>query len=211
MRSTTTVAVVVPLLFPLWACGGSGGGDDDPVADAAPVAPDMGPRGPCWSTEGSVPRGTIELGTGVQSFTPMPTQQPTEYGSQGGFDIQVNARMTGLKPGNLSDILDPGNPKTRFRAFFVDNGVSVNRGECAFRLAYKDMGNGVFELQTGTSLIYDVCFQAQGVLNHDVKIVLEILDADGGYASVEQIITPIEPIQPGWPDIPNYEPCPPPP
>jgi len=199
--------VIRALLFPLWACGGPGGGD--PLIDAMTPEPD-GPKQPCWSTDGSQPRGTIALGTGFTSFTAMPTQQPLEYGSQGGFDIQVNARMTGLQPGNPAEILDPSNPKTRFRAFFVDTGASVNRGTCAFRLAYVPVGGNVYELQMGTSLIFDTCFQSQGVLNHDLRVQLEILDSDGGYAMVEQIVTPLAPIDGQYPDLPNYEPCPPP-
>jgi hypothetical protein len=47
------------------------------------------------------------------------------------------------------------------------------------------------------------------VLNRDLRIVLEIMDADGGYAMVEQIVTPIAPVDPGWPDAGDSQPCPP--
>jgi hypothetical protein len=197
--------VICPLLG---ACGQDPGETiDATVIDPTPDAP----RGPCWSTEGSVPRGTITLGTGQMTYKPMPAQQPLEYGPQGGFDIQVNAQMTGLKPGNPSDILDPLNPRTRFRVFFVDTGESINRGVCPYRLAYVPIGGDVFVLQVGTAILYEVCYGSQGILNRDVRVELEILDSDGGYARTEQIVTPIAPVDEGWPDQPNGVPCPPPP
>jgi len=158
------------------------------------------------------PRGTIELGTGVEpsNYLKMPSQKPLEYGSQGGFDIQVNAKMTGLQPGNPSDILDPTNPRTRFHVEFADTGVAINRGVCPNRLAYVPVGNGEFVLQMGTAILYEVCYGSQTILNRDLKVTLEIMDSDNGYAMVEQIVTPVAPVDPGWPDAPDSQPCPPP-
>jgi hypothetical protein len=202
-KKLTTVLVLL-----LGACGQGGGGAGDAAVDDAPTD---APRGPCWSTDGSQPRGTITLGTGQTTFMPMPDQQPLEYGPQGGFDIQVNAQMTGLLPGNPANILDPDNPRTRFRVFFVDTGESINRGVCPFRLAYVPAATpGTYVLQVGTAVQYEVCYGSQGIFGRQVKVVLEILDSDGGYATTEKIVTPIQPVEANWPDQPNGVPCPPP-
>src|SRR5262249_29652407 len=132
-----------------------GGGE---TIDAPVMEPDGGMTGPCWPADGTQPRGTIELGTGTTTYMSMPGQLELEYGTQGGFDIQVNAKMSGLQPGNPAVILDPSNPRTRFRGFYVDTGGPINNGLCPFRLGYVPAGGDMYVFPMGARLLYDVCF-----------------------------------------------------
>jgi hypothetical protein len=203
----TSCATLIVAWLPLWACGQR---DEPPLEiDAAQLEPDAS-SGPCWPTEGLQPRGTIEPGIGDQ-YQPMPDEVPLFYGAQGGFGMRVHARMTGLVPGNPSDILDPSNPRTRFRTFFVDTGLPTNEGGlCPFRHAYVPDGNGGYVVQTGLALVFNTCWGSQGLIGNPIRVELEIIDADGGYARTEKIVSPIAPTEDGWPDTPNHEPCPPP-
>jgi hypothetical protein len=175
------------------------------MIDAAQSEPDA--RGPCWPTEGLQPRGTIEPGIG-DVFQPMPDDVPLFYGAQGGFGLMVHARMTGLQPGNPTDVLDPSNPRTRFRTFFVDTGEPTNEGGlCPFRVAYVPDGDG-YVVRNSLALVFNVCWGSQGLFGRRLRIDLEIIDADGGYAKTEKIVTLTAPTEAGWPDTPNHEPCP---
>lgn len=217
-RSLTKPSIyreLIELIAPAWlllcACGNGGGTGVDAAADGPDEPADSRPSGPCWSIEGSQLRGTITLGTGQDSYLPMPDTLPLVYGPQGGFHLEVHAQveMPGFTPGNPSNILDPSNPRTRFRAFFVDTGLSINRGVCPSRLAYFPSGSDVYVLRTGTGLLYEVCYGTQTIFGRPVRVVVEILDASGGYATHEQIVTPVKPVDWTEPDYPDDAPCPP--
>jgi hypothetical protein len=188
------VAVAVAALG---ACRGDEPGVEDggPARDG-PVA-DAGPRGPCWPVEGSTPRGSVVLGTGSE-FSPMPDELALVFGQQGGFHVEVHARMDGLVAGNRADIFDPINPRTRFRVFFVDTGEPIDPSVCPIRLAYEPVDGGGFDLVHGHAVQFSTSLGPEEVFGRDVRVVVEVLDSTGGYATDEKVITCVEPS--GWAD-----------
>lgn len=156
-----------------------------PEADAPPYV--------CWYDPPYTPGGTIKLGTGAVTFEPMPDMPQLEPpGMQiPAFDLAVNAQITGLAPGNPNDPLDPGNPHTRFRGFFVDNGESVYPaiGPCGVRLGYVPAGSGTFTMARGTPLAFDPIYTGTDLFGRQVHIILEIIDANLNYAIDEKTVT----------------------
>src|ERR1041384_5042298 len=80
----------------------------------------------CWPETAHRPQGSVVLGTGREAFEPMPEVLALEYGTQDGYDVAANVRMSGFAPGNPKNVLDPSNPRTRIRAFFADSDVPLN-------------------------------------------------------------------------------------
>ncbi|MDB4961848.1 MAG: hypothetical protein JWP01_1847 [Myxococcales bacterium] len=151
-----------------------------------PGAPDARP--PCWIPEATTPGGSLELGTGEFGFEPMPDPLRVVYGSQGGFHMVVNTRVTGMLAGNPSDVNDPGNPRTRFRAFFVDTGVNVNGAECPIRLAYKPSAGSTQELLVSSAILFEIGYPEHLIFGREIRIEAEIIDAAGTYARDEKTI-----------------------
>jgi hypothetical protein len=173
------VPTVISVLL-LAACGDptetpSDGGDGG-AADASPDAPIS--TGPCWPTE--LPTGvtgTATLGTGFASFEAMPSELPLYYGAQGGFNIVANVHMDGFNPGNPKNVLDPQNPRTRIRAFFVDTGLPLNfYANCPFRSAYKSAAGGGYELGEGVAILFETCWRSNHLIGAQVRIDLELVD-----------------------------------
>jgi hypothetical protein len=107
------------------------------------------------------------------------------------FDLAVNAQMTGLVPGNPLDVLDPSNPHTRFRGFFVDTGESVYPavGPCGVRLAYMPVDATTYTMVRGTPLPFDPIYTGTDLFGRQVHIILEIIDANMHYAIDERTVT----------------------
>src|SRR5688572_30767067 len=135
MYPTAMWRAVAVLMSTATGCGNDPGATGDASVDPDAAMIDA-PRGPCWPADGRTPRGTIELGIGETAFIPMPDEVYVEYGPQGGFHVPVHARVTSMMPGNPMDVLDPGNPRTRFGVTFLDTGVPITPSPCPLRLAY---------------------------------------------------------------------------
>lgn len=172
-------------------------GDDQalPTIDSG-GEPDA-PAGPCWREDGHVPRGSATIGTGRDAFEPMPDPLRIEYGSQDGFDLIANVRMSGLVPGNPDDILDPDNPRTRILAYFADTNVPLNfYARCPFRAAYVPSGTGDYVMLGGVGIIFETCWRAQHLIGKQVRIDLELLDRDSGYTKSSVTVTLAPPLEP---------------
>jgi hypothetical protein len=174
----------------LGACGDNASpiGGDAATIDASIDAP---PAGPCWPVDGTTTGGTIQLGGGEGDFVAMPDELPVVFGSQNGYHIPVNARMTGMVPGNQTNVLDPINPRTRFGAFFVDTGEPINGAKCPIRLAYKPASDGsaAFDLLVASAVLFEVGLPEDQIFERQVRVVVEIIDHDGTYATDEKVIT----------------------
>lgn len=193
MSRVTLVTFVVSVLAS--ACG------DDPAStvDGGPDVPaDAAPNVSCWfDNVPRVPHGTLELGTGVYGFEAMPDVLPLAYGSQDGFMLFANVRMSGFSPGDPTNIQDPANPRTRIRAFFADTGVPLNYyAKCPNRIGYEPTDDGDFELVEAIPVIFETCWRSNHLFGARIRIIAEILEPDGRLARDEKIVTAAPPAEP---------------
>jgi hypothetical protein len=171
---------------------------------SSPAHPaDASDPGPCWPDTLGTPHGAAVLGTGRDAFAAMPAVLPLEYGGQGGFDLVANVRMSGFAPGNLQDLLDPGNPRTRIRAFFADTNVPLNYyAKCPFRTGY--MPSGVsdydYQLPAGVPIVFETCWRSDRLIGARIRIELELLDRAGNYTTDQKIVTAAAPTTPYPPE-----------
>ncbi|MBA3397305.1 MAG: hypothetical protein H0T89_32060 [Deltaproteobacteria bacterium] len=147
------------------------------------------------------------LGTGYDQFEAMPTELPLEYGPQAGFNLVANVQMRGLIPGNPDDIFEPSNPYSRISAYFADTGVPLRTSVCAFNLGYKPVDATTYEMTDGVPLIFDTCWRSGHLFGRQIRITLEIYDANRGYASDERVVTAVAPLNPDYPTEDDHPGC----
>lgn len=153
--------------------------------------------GPCWPATLGPPSGSAMLGTGRTAFEAMPDTLPLEYGSQDGYDLVANVRMSGFTPGNPRNILDPSNPRTRIRAFFADTNVPLNYyAYCPFRDAYVPTGAGDYQLAQGEPIIFETCWRSDHLIGARIRIDLELMDGNGNYVTDSKTVTAAAPMTP---------------
>ncbi|MBA3819269.1 MAG: hypothetical protein H0X17_10285 [Deltaproteobacteria bacterium] len=150
--------------------------------DGGPAGPDAG----CWPMEAATPGGEVELGTGIGGFEPLPASLRFIQGTQGGTFLVVNARIRGLAPGNPNDFFDPGNPKTLFTAIEFD-GTEI-RPPCPGTLGYVPAGPDHFERARAQYLEFLPYEVGSRAFNTNVRLVVEIIDANGRYARDERVV-----------------------
>jgi len=188
MRSAAHVLVVALL--------GSGCGDDVSISPDADVPVELDaniPPGPCWPDVARIPRGSATLGTGRDGFETMPDELPLEYGSQDGFMLIANVRMTGFPPGNAQNILDPANPRTRIHAYFDETNVPLNfYAHCPFRNAYVPAGSE-YQLVEAAPIIFETCWRSEHLFGKRIRIELELLTDDGAYTTDVKVVTAVAP------------------
>jgi hypothetical protein len=152
----------------------------------------------CWPRQSSKAKGSIELGTGYDEYIPMPDAVDLVYGLQGGFHFEVRARMRGLEPGDTIDVLSKLNPLTRFQVFdAAGNGInsSIAPSSCGTALGYAPAKDGDgFTFPPGQVRFPDGV--TTGIFDKQYRVVVEIIDAFGGYATDEKLVIAREPA--GW-------------
>ena len=188
MRIAARVALI--------AIAGCGGGAASPDAAICTLRADPLQ---CWPDPAHKPQGSVTLGTGRAAFEAMPDTLTLEYGPQGGFDLVANVRMSGFDPGNLDVLLDPGNPRTRIRAYFADSNIPLNFfAVCPFRQAYRPSQSGDYdyEFPEGVPVIFETCWRANHLIGARVRIELELMDDCGGYVSDVKTVTLVAPTEP---------------
>lgn len=188
MRWSSVIGLVLVMLA---ACG-----DGDVVeGDMAPPDADTpdGPSLECWPGDGTLLKGSLTLGTGTDTFVPMPDELQLQHGASGGYSVIVNARMTGLAPGNVENLFDPDNPRTRIRGFFADDNVPISRySMCPFRLGYRVVGDA-YQLAEPVSIIFETCWHSDQLFNRPIRIEATIMDASGGYAHAANTVVLLPP------------------
>lgn len=163
--------------------------------DADPGMDGSNTPGSCWPDLVQQPRGSASLGTGRDGYETMPEVLPLEYGSQDGFMLIANVRMSGFPPGNAQDILDPGNPRTRLRAFFADTNVPLNYyAKCPFRTPYVTSSAGDYQLIEAAPVVFETCWRSEHLFGQRIRIELEMLDDDGGYTTDVKTVTAAPPL-----------------
>jgi hypothetical protein len=160
----------------LAACGGHPG-----------QSPDA--SGPCWPLD-AMPGGQAELGTGDITFEPFPAMLPIiRDASQSDPYVAIHARIHGLPPGNPDNILDPGNPNTKFGATIDELGLTLGV-ECPARLGYvaSPQGAGTFDLVHSLRIGFGTMPLAQ-VTGKQIRVTLVVVGSNGLYAQDEKLAT----------------------
>jgi len=187
--------VALAAMTAIAACGGG----DAPSPDAAAICTTRADPLQCWPDPAHKPQGSVTLGTGRPAFEPMPETLTLEYGPQGGFDVVANVRMSGFDAGNLDMLLDPGNPRTRIRAFFADSNLPLNfSAGCPFRQAYRPSNSSEYdyELPEGVAVVFETCWRSNHLLGARIRIELELMDDCGGYVADVKTVTLAPPTGP---------------
>ena len=186
------------------ACGGgdaspdarSPDGPDSPAPDARPLCYAGGGGTPTPGAEVDV--GTFRTGVG---FAPLQENDEllVHAGGQGGNHFFVHARIRGLSPGDRDQPLET-QPASRFTVYRED-GTDITVVPCVYPIAYEMNEDGdwvlpyppLFLIQGG---------QVPGIYGQRVRIKVEVLDAEGRYATDEEwvIAVPAESPDAGVPD-----------
>lgn len=137
--------------------------------------------------EGAVLEGVIEIGTGSDQMSLLSPEQelPLIHGIQGSFHFEIRTRIEGMDGGEPGDTDPHHTPSTLFSAY-DESGERLNddeeEKECGFRLAYA-AGDEYRELPWIRPLIMGI--ESRPSDGQRVRIVAEILDQSGRYASNE--------------------------
>ena len=145
--------------------------------------------------DASTPGGSVELGTGYAAYRVMPDELPMVYGDQNGYHIEARARIVGLDPGDPLEITKPTNPRTRYSAFYVEDGRAINIPVlCPTRLGYVPAsdGNG-YTSAAYLEIRFDTGYQAADIFGKDFRVLVEVIDSTGKYAKDEKIIKALPP------------------
>jgi hypothetical protein len=161
----------------LAACGGHPGQSPDAA-------------GPCWPLD-ATPGGQAELGTGDIAFEPMPAMLPIiRNATQSDPYLEIHARIHGLPPGNPDNILDPGNPRTKFGATIDELGLTLGV-ECPASLGYvasPQAGAGGFDLVHSLRIgIGTIPFDQ--LAGKQARITLVVVGSNGLYAQDTKLVT----------------------
>ena len=134
-------------------------------------------------------RGSIELGWGTGDFRPIEPDQTLTLkpGPASPHYFEIQTRIADLEPGNAEDRDDASNPHTLL-SVFDEAGDQVDRGVCGFSLPYRPDGESTYTVESWRQLTVSPEFvqEADGAR---VRLVAEIVDAEGGYARDEVWVT----------------------
>lgn len=121
---------------------------------------------------------TIEIGTGELDFEPIQDGQDLEFilGPQGGYHFLASMRVTGIDPGTRTDLTDPRNPTTEFRAWVGDTRVDLRASMYTQGLDRRADGEG-YEM-IGRLLILDITGNSD-LQNMNTRVEVMVTDADG--------------------------------
>jgi hypothetical protein len=191
MTGLDGLARALLVLAPLASCGDFTDRDFTDREDAGGGATDCP-----WPIESAVPGGTVELGSDRSGFVPLPDELPFIKGTQNGAFLVVQARITGLEPGDPDVLLAPGNPRTLFSATFFDG--TVPEPGCPSRSGYAPSpAAGTFERERAEQLEFIPFAVAVPAFDTVVRIRVEVIDSEGRYASDERDVLCTAPD--GWP------------
>lgn len=146
----------------------------------------------CGATCDSVDAGepvmpTLEIGTGDLEFEPIVDGQDLLYilGPQGGYHFLASMRVTGIDPGTRTDLTDPRNPTTEFRAWLGDARVDLRASSYTQGLDRRMDGQG-YEM-VGRLLILDIT-GPEDLEGMTTRVEVTVTDADGIVLSDERTV-----------------------
>lgn len=121
---------------------------------------------------------TVEIGTGELEFEPIEDGQELELilGPQGGYHFLASMQVTGVEPGTRTDLNDPRNPTTEFRAWVGDTRVDLRASSYTQGLDLQPDGEG-YEM-IGRLLILDITSNSE-LAGMATRVEVLVTDADG--------------------------------
>jgi hypothetical protein len=140
----------------------------------------------CWPVEGTSAAGSVELGTGDTAWAEMPDTLQLRMGSQNAGFLFVNSRILGLSPGDPSNFLNEGNPRTRIQGKLVDG--TIVGGDCPSRIGYSPHGDGLDYWTAGQMLVFLPYTAEQTANNTNVIITIEVIDSARHYAKAQKTV-----------------------
>jgi hypothetical protein len=146
----------------------------------------------CGALEAREAGGEAVLGTGYEAFEALGDELAIIAGPQGGFHLNLNARIRGLEFGSVDDLLDPNNPSTAFAVYGADTDERRDMAECAVRLGYRpEQADEFGVLQRGVSVILDVASETElePLLAEPARLEVDIVDAEGRYTRDQRTVT----------------------
>jgi len=158
--------------------------------------------GACWPVDLTSTKGQIELGTGDDAFIAMPDEINIVYGSQGGFHIPARGRIQGLDPGDPVNVINPSNPRSWFRSYYVDGAqageLTYPSSQCPFRLGYTpdpDLA-GAYVNPTSIEVRFADGLGPADLFDKQFRVVVSVIDSTYGIATAEKVVIARAPI--GW-------------
>ncbi len=132
----------------------------------------------CGSDDGE-PLGpaTASIGSGENTFTALSDGSDAliVLGPQGGYHLIGSVQVSGLKPGNPSDLASPDNPTT---AFVVENnGIRIDAGGAHYTQGLDPAGDDRFEM-IGRIVILDIA-NANAIDGATLRFSVTVTDVDG--------------------------------
>lgn len=179
--------------------GGCSSGGDDTSPDDEGEGDGAGDDGAVHGCDGidlSEEGGEVAIGTGYDAFEALADDIQIISGPQGGFHLNLNARVQGLDLGNPDDLLDPQNPSTVFGIYTAGDRERLDIDTCPVRVGYRAEGDhGV--LPRGVSVVFDVEDGEELVPLFDgpVLVRVEVVDVRGRYTEDERPIVVREPLR----------------
>lgn len=168
-----------------------------------PNDPQPDARNFCWSGGGTpTPGASVELGTGPSEFEPLDNEQdlPLFPGTQGGAHFFLQAKIAGLSPGERSGAREV-NPSTWF-SIHLENGEDITGLDCEYPRAYVESDGGKYELPYGRAVQIDPAY-LETIYGQRVRVMVEVMDAQGRYATDERWVIAVEPSAPIDAGIPD--------
>jgi len=159
--------------------------------------PGAGASGDCAAVSRGEAGGEALLGTGYDDFEALGDEIHIIAGPQGGFHVNLNARIRGLDFGNTDDLLDPHNPSTFFATYLADSSQRVDSAQCPVRLGYRADGAGDFGvLQRGVNVVFDPSYWdgIESFFGRSARLEVEIVDDHGRHARDARTLTLRPPI-----------------
>jgi len=138
---------------------------------------------------------TIELGTGIDAFTPFVDGQPAQviHGPQGGYHIITAILAHGIWPGTQGQPTAPDDPTTTLRAFRADGTEFEITGELlnVFHLPYAPAGDGAW---LGDRLLRLMIPSPSTIAGERLLLRAEVVDRDGRMDSDEKHVVAVPPV-----------------
>jgi len=139
--------------------------------------------------------GEVELGTGVDAFEPLVSDQLELFaGPQGGHHFIVHARIAGFLPGDPTMPGSVDNPATTFAAFSAD--VQIDLRLPPYRLGYVEQSDGTFDLGAGRILQVDEAV-VPDLYGAQVTLTVQVVDPAGTHGEDRVTGTVVEGPPPG--------------
>jgi hypothetical protein len=153
--------------------------------------PPAGDGDDCSAVSRGEAGGEAALGTGYDRYEPLGDELDIIAGPQGGFHLNLHARVRGIDFGNTEDLLDPRNPSTFFAIHRAGGEGRLDTALCPVRLGYRpEPGDDFATLQRGVNVVFDLQRdEIDTLFDRPARLAVEVVDADGRHTGDERTVT----------------------